>query len=282
VQNSRRAARELALKVLFQVDVGKQPLSDVLGGVSTQIRANLDSAVNQSALEAQTALKTLSAQRIDEAKGRISTQSIRQIKTVATTLSNDLRALAVEMSRIAADLAERPIEGGDERAIEQAREAAETTRAAIQRVGSRESLYPDVVRGMADTAAEHSVLMEEAFAKQISFVQSSAAYTRDLVMGVEEKRREIDALLAERSKGWALERQAAVDRNIMRLAAYEILFVPDIPSQVSINEAVDLARKYSTAESDRFVNGVLGALAGPDSYREGANPAKNDGILRQD
>src|SRR5262249_40542749 len=63
------------------------------------------------------------------------------------------------------------------------------------------------------------------------------------------------------SSGWRLERQVAVDRNIMRIAAFEMLHIPGIPTGASINEAVELAKKFSTTESGRFVNGVLGALA---------------------
>jgi N utilization substance protein B len=78
---------------------------------------------------------------------------------------------------------------------------------------------------------------------------------------MEEKRAEIDARLEALAGGWRLDRQVAVDRNILRLAALEMLYVSEIPISASINEAVELAKKFSTAESGRFVNGVLGALA---------------------
>jgi len=89
----------------------------------------------------------------------------------------------------------------------------------------------------------------------------TAAFVHKLVTGVLEHRETIDRRLADLSSGWRLERQVAVDRNIMRIAAFEMLFLPGIPTGASINEAVELAKKYSTAESGRFVNGVLGALA---------------------
>lgn len=72
---------------------------------------------------------------------------------------------------------------------------------------------------------------------------------------------EIDETLQTLAADWALDRQAAVDRNILRLTSYEVLYRPDTPVAAVINEAVELAKKYSTAESGRFVNGVLGALA---------------------
>ncbi|HZO88244.1 MAG TPA: transcription antitermination factor NusB [Chthonomonadaceae bacterium] len=89
----------------------------------------------------------------------------------------------------------------------------------------------------------------------------TAAFTYKLVTGVLEHRNMLDRRLAALSSGWRLERQVAVDRNILRIAAFEMLYLPGIPTGASINEAIELAKKYSTAESGRFVNGVLGALA---------------------
>jgi transcription antitermination protein NusB len=78
-----------------------------------------------------------------------------------------------------------------------------------------------------------------------------------LVRGTLGKVEEIDAKLRDLSPDWPLERQAAVDRNILRLAAFEIEEVASVPSVVAINEAVELAKKFSTAESGKFINGVL-------------------------
>lgn len=82
-----------------------------------------------------------------------------------------------------------------------------------------------------------------------------------VVMGTAEKISEIDALLKGTAEHWVLERMASVDRNIMRLAAYEILFMRDIPPAVTINEALEIAKKYSTGESAAFINGILDKLA---------------------
>lgn len=81
-----------------------------------------------------------------------------------------------------------------------------------------------------------------------------------LVRGVEEKEREIDQLISEVTEEWPLHRMATIDRNILRIATYEIFFLPEVPSSVSINEAVELGKKYGTEESGKFVNGVLGRL----------------------
>ena len=80
-------------------------------------------------------------------------------------------------------------------------------------------------------------------------------FTVLLVNLLDERRAEIDKLLSDLSSGWKLDRQVAVDRNILRLAAMEMLFIAEIPFSASINEAVELAKKFSTAESGRFVNG---------------------------
>ena len=85
-------------------------------------------------------------------------------------------------------------------------------------------------------------------------------YARLLCVGVKERRDELDGFIAELSEGWTLNRQPAVDRNILRLAIYEIKYVESVPPIVAVDEAVELAKKYSTAESGKFVNGILGSL----------------------
>ena len=78
-----------------------------------------------------------------------------------------------------------------------------------------------------------------------------------LIQGVLQHRNEIDERIKQLSKNWDFHRIAAVDRNIMRLAIYEMLHREDIPPVVSINEAVDIAKKFSTQDSGKFVNGIL-------------------------
>ena len=86
-------------------------------------------------------------------------------------------------------------------------------------------------------------------------------YAEDLVRGTLAQMSEIDGRITALTPDWTPDRQAAVDRSILRLAAWELLYRPDAPVAAVVNEAVELAKKYSTAESGRFVNGVLGALA---------------------
>jgi N utilization substance protein B len=91
--------------------------------------------------------------------------------------------------------------------------------------------------------------------------ESSLLYARDIVDGVVENLSEIDEAIATNSRGWTLERMPAVDRAILRCAAWEILFNPEIPAGVATSEAVTLAGELSTEESSGFVNGLLSTIA---------------------
>ena len=82
-------------------------------------------------------------------------------------------------------------------------------------------------------------------------------FTTTLIMGVRERRDEIDAIIQESSTNWSLERIGLVERNILRFAIYELCFLPDIPPNVTINEAVEVAKKYGTKEAPAFINGIL-------------------------
>jgi transcription antitermination protein NusB len=85
-------------------------------------------------------------------------------------------------------------------------------------------------------------------------------YAAELVRGVSEHKEQIDQLLAAHAQGWTLDRMPAVDRNILRIGAYELLWKDDVPDGVAISEAVQLAGDLSTDESSGFVNGLLARL----------------------
>ena len=85
-------------------------------------------------------------------------------------------------------------------------------------------------------------------------------YTVVLVRGVMEHQARIDELLSTYSEGWTLERMPAVDRNVLRLGLYELLYVDDVPDAVAVSEAMALVRELSTDESPPFVNGILGSI----------------------
>ncbi len=93
-------------------------------------------------------------------------------------------------------------------------------------------------------------------------------FVGDLVAGVSAHREEIDGLIERFSRGWTLARMPVVDRSLLRIATYELAHRPDIPVGAVITEAVELAKQFSTDDSGRFVNGVLGQIAA--SLRDGA------------
>ncbi|MFT5239546.1 MAG: N utilization substance protein B [Candidatus Promineifilaceae bacterium] len=87
--------------------------------------------------------------------------------------------------------------------------------------------------------------------------QPTRDFTQQLMLDVCEHKEELDALISGASKQWNIERMGVVDRNVIRLAIYEINHRPDVPAAVSINEAVDIANYFSDDDSSRFVNGIL-------------------------
>lgn len=102
--------------------------------------------------------------------------------------------------------------------------------------------------------------------------EKSAAFARSLVDGAWSRLRETDEALAETARNWELPRMAAVDRAVLRLAAYELLQCPETPVSVIIDEALEIVKKYSSEESSRFINGILGKLK---DRRPEAPPAKD-------
>ncbi len=88
----------------------------------------------------------------------------------------------------------------------------------------------------------------------------SNAYTTVLVRGVVDHQARIDELLTTYAEGWTLERMPAVDRNVLRLGVYELLYADDVPDGVAVSEAMALVRELSTDDSPPFVNGILGAI----------------------
>ena len=89
-------------------------------------------------------------------------------------------------------------------------------------------------------------------------------FARSLAAGVQTNRIYLDSIVTNLAPEWPIDQIAAVDRNVLRMAIYELLFAPDIPPKVAINEAVELAKMFGSESSPRFVNGVLGSLVSRD------------------
>jgi transcription antitermination factor NusB len=83
------------------------------------------------------------------------------------------------------------------------------------------------------------------------------AFADELVRGTKRNQGKIDSLIAQATEHWDLDRMAVVDRNILRVAVYELLWHADVPPKVAINEAIEIAKKIGTQESSRFINGIL-------------------------
>ena len=107
--------------------------------------------------------------------------------------------------------------------------------------------------GFAELSEEDELYSEVPNAKQ-------AEYIRTLVRGVADHAPELDEFISKYAKGWSFERIPLVASAVMRVAMYEILYCRDIPNSVAINEAVEIAKKYETPETVKFINGILGSF----------------------
>ena len=97
-------------------------------------------------------------------------------------------------------------------------------------------------------------------------------YANQVISGVLEHQAQLDGMIGQVAENWSLERMATIDRNILRLGAFEMLHSHDVPIKVVINEALELAKRYSTSQSSRFVNGILDRLQAPASEARGGSP----------
>jgi len=154
---------------------------------------------------------------------------------------------------------------------------------------SRRKAREGAVRALYEIEVGHTRVHEaiEATVAEQELTPDLAAYTERVVRGVRDNLAELDATISRYLVGYDFTRLAAIDRNILRLGVYEIYYVPEMPPAVTINEAIEIAKRYSTFESGKFVNGVLGkllldspkanwdpALAPPEFAESGAGPAE--------
>jgi N utilization substance protein B len=101
----------------------------------------------------------------------------------------------------------------------------------------------------------------EEFWRESGEDEKTIGFANDLVSGTLDNIKEIDAAILKAAEHWNLERMAVVDRNILRAATYELLFRDDVPEAVTINEAIEIAKKYSSVDSAAFINGILDRIA---------------------
>ena len=127
------------------------------------------------------------------------------------------------------------------------------------RVIALQFLYGHDFTGAPDelSAVEHEI---EQFCASFDAGREAKPYAQKLITGICEFRGEIDHLMAAHSHNWRLERMSLVDRNILRIAVFEMKYCDDVPEKVAINEALEIAKHYSIPDSVSFINGILDAV----------------------
>jgi N utilization substance protein B len=111
-----------------------------------------------------------------------------------------------------------------------------------------------------DCTAHHPLVVVERRLDEAALPEPGVEFVQELVEGVQANREALDKLIAHYAPEWPVDQIAIVDRNILRMAIYEIMHCDDTPTKVAINEAVELAKEFGSDSSGRFVNGVLGSL----------------------
>lgn len=127
-----------------------------------------------------------------------------------------------------------------------------------------QSLYQMEMNEVSAAEAVNMLINEAAEENETDVVIRDAdtmrTYVTDIVQGTWNQKEAIDGLLVDYLKGWQISRLSRVDRQILRLAAFEMVFREDVPAKVAVNEAIELSKHFGTDESGKFVNGVLGRM----------------------
>jgi N utilization substance protein B len=111
-----------------------------------------------------------------------------------------------------------------------------------------------------DCASHNPAVVVERRLEEVDLPETGAGFARELVQGVSVHQQRLDGLIERYAPEWPVDQIAIIDRNILRMAIYEILLQDETPLKVAINEAVELAKEFGSDSSARFVNGVLGSL----------------------
>ncbi|MCD6584237.1 MAG: transcription antitermination factor NusB [Desulfobacteraceae bacterium] len=126
-----------------------------------------------------------------------------------------------------------------------------------------------------DTLKNESDELLEGLSGILKLAPDTQRFYMTLIKGVIDNKSQIDQLIEQFSSNWKINRMGGVDRNILRIAAYELLYCQDIPPKVSINEAVDIGKLYGTEESGSFINGILDGIY-QQQISKNKNKAKSD------
>jgi len=132
------------------------------------------------------------------------------------------------------------------------------------KIGKRRQARENVLKilyQMEILGDELDTVLDKYWDTSPTFDDTIKKFANELVKGIAEKKNELDEVIKNKLKNWNFERVAIIDRNILRMGVYEIMFRDDIPDSVSINEAIEIAKKYGDQESSRFINGILDKVA---------------------
>ncbi|PIE57979.1 MAG: transcription antitermination factor NusB [Desulfobulbus propionicus] len=135
-------------------------------------------------------------------------------------------------------------------------------------------LYSHDCQGRDDSPEEGESYIEQ-FCGLYKVSAKAIAYGKKLIRGIMANRQAIDRYIVDHSHNWRMERMSLVDRNLLRIAVYEMVFREDVPAQVVINEALEIAKRYSIADSVSFINGILDAVQATLMQSEG-KPTNQD------
>ena len=129
--------------------------------------------------------------------------------------------------------------------------------------GTRRKARSKVLQALyeIDSVSRDAVEVVERLLSEEDFSEDNQAFARELVAGVMENKDDIDKNISQFAPQWPLEQLSIIDRNILRLAIFEILFDNKVPVKVAVSEAVELAKRYGSESSGKFVNGVLGSVS---------------------
>ncbi len=124
-----------------------------------------------------------------------------------------------------------------------------------------------------DTARHDAIIVLERHITDSSLAEEAANFAKQLVRGVVGNLEKLDKIISSSAPSWPMEQMAKIDKNILRLAIFEILFNNDVPVKAAINEAIELAKSFGSDSSSRFVNGVLGTIVAQGSRKGITQPA---------
>ncbi|MBW2470590.1 MAG: transcription antitermination factor NusB [Deltaproteobacteria bacterium] len=131
-----------------------------------------------------------------------------------------------------------------------------------------QALYQEELAGRA------GLLDFEEFCTHFQVAKKAIPYARNLLQGVQDKKDAINRLISRYAENWRLERMSVIDRNILRLAVFELHYQDDVPTNVAINEAVEIAKRFSTDDSGPFINGILDGMAKDQAFGVAGNSKK--------